>query len=215
MRASDADRDAVAGILREAYVEGRLTPVEHEERLAETYRATTYGELVPVLRDLPVPPGTLVLSTPGVDLGQRVPAAAVEPGSATSLDVRPGAAVDSGTTLVAVFASFERKGPWTVPAQFSAVAIFGDGKLDFTEATLTANETVLTAVSLLGSLTITVPQGMAVRSEAAAILGDTSLPDDAAAVGAPILVIKGAAILGEIKVRRPKPPKKRRRLTGG
>lgn len=37
MRASDADRERVAELLREAYVEGRLSPVEHEERLAGVY----------------------------------------------------------------------------------------------------------------------------------------------------------------------------------
>ena len=38
LRASDADREKVASVLRDAYVEGRLTAVEHEERLSEVYR---------------------------------------------------------------------------------------------------------------------------------------------------------------------------------
>ena len=81
MRASDADRERVASILRDAYVEGRLSPVEHEERLAEAYRATTYGDLVPVLRDLPVPPGTLAVPVSrGVEL-QRAPRVRLRPAS--------------------------------------------------------------------------------------------------------------------------------------
>jgi Flp pilus assembly protein TadB len=53
LRASDADRDAVAERLRQAAVEGRLEPWELEQRLHTALRARTYGELDPLLRDLP------------------------------------------------------------------------------------------------------------------------------------------------------------------
>lgn len=52
LRASDADRERVAGILRDAVAEGRLDMAEFEERLDATYQARTYGELVPITRDL-------------------------------------------------------------------------------------------------------------------------------------------------------------------
>jgi hypothetical protein len=54
LRASDADRDAVAERLRQAAVEGRLEPDELEQRLHAALRARTYGELDRLLRDLPV-----------------------------------------------------------------------------------------------------------------------------------------------------------------
>jgi Flp pilus assembly protein TadB len=53
LRASDADRDAVAERLRQAAVEGRLEPHELEERLHTALRARTYGELEPLIVDLP------------------------------------------------------------------------------------------------------------------------------------------------------------------
>ena len=53
MRASDADREAVAGRLREAHAEGRLTLEEFQERLDTTYAARTHGDLVALTRDLP------------------------------------------------------------------------------------------------------------------------------------------------------------------
>ncbi|GAA3147737.1 hypothetical protein GCM10017687_76150 [Streptomyces echinatus] len=53
LRASDADRDRVAEILRDALAEGRLDMEEFEERLESAYRARTYGELAPLTRDLP------------------------------------------------------------------------------------------------------------------------------------------------------------------
>jgi hypothetical protein len=53
LRASDADRDAVAERLRQAAVEGRLEPHELEERLHIALRARTYAELDGLVGDLP------------------------------------------------------------------------------------------------------------------------------------------------------------------
>jgi Domain of unknown function (DUF1707) len=56
LRASDADRDAVAERLRLAAVEGRIEPYELEERLHTALRARTYGQLHGLLADLPGKP---------------------------------------------------------------------------------------------------------------------------------------------------------------
>jgi fatty acid desaturase len=56
LRASDADRDAVAERLRQAAIEGRLDPDELEQRLHTALRARTYGDLERLLRDLPAKP---------------------------------------------------------------------------------------------------------------------------------------------------------------
>ena len=56
LRASDADRDAVAERLHAAGVEGRLDADELEQRLHVALRARTYGELQQLLDDLPVAP---------------------------------------------------------------------------------------------------------------------------------------------------------------
>src|SRR5690349_3183679 len=53
MRASDAERERVAEILREALAEGRLEMEEFEQRLDGAYKARTHGELEPLVRDLP------------------------------------------------------------------------------------------------------------------------------------------------------------------
>src|SRR5690349_5550734 len=53
LRASDADRDRVAAVLSEALATGRLTSVEHADRLEATYNSVTVDELVPITRDLP------------------------------------------------------------------------------------------------------------------------------------------------------------------
>ncbi|GAA3136057.1 DUF1707 SHOCT-like domain-containing protein [Streptosporangium carneum] len=53
MRASDGDRDKIAGVLREHYAQGRLNSEEFDERLEQLYSSKTYGELARLTSDLP------------------------------------------------------------------------------------------------------------------------------------------------------------------
>ena len=55
LRASDAEREHHAQLLREHAAQGRLTVDELEERLDRVYAARTVGELAPVVGDLPAP----------------------------------------------------------------------------------------------------------------------------------------------------------------
>ena len=59
LRAGDDDRDRVASVLRDAYAEGRLPPAEFEARLEATYDATTIGDLLAIVADLPDRSGAL------------------------------------------------------------------------------------------------------------------------------------------------------------
>ncbi|MER7130702.1 DUF1707 SHOCT-like domain-containing protein [Streptosporangium saharense] len=68
MRASDGDRDKVAGVLREHYAQGRLTNEEFDERLERLYSSRTYGELARLTSDLP-----------DADLKRMTPAPATSP----------------------------------------------------------------------------------------------------------------------------------------
>ena len=56
LRASDADREAVTERLRQAAAEGRIDAEELEARVETALRARTYGELAPLVADLPGPP---------------------------------------------------------------------------------------------------------------------------------------------------------------
>jgi hypothetical protein len=53
IRASDADRDRVAGLLREHCAQGRITMDELHERLEAAYAAKTIGQLQEITSDLP------------------------------------------------------------------------------------------------------------------------------------------------------------------
>jgi DUF1707 SHOCT-like domain len=53
LRASDADRERIAERLRKAAAEGRILTEELEHRLMAAFSARTYGELEPLVADLP------------------------------------------------------------------------------------------------------------------------------------------------------------------
>jgi Domain of unknown function (DUF1707) len=53
LRAGDRERDAVAEILREQHLAGRLDTEEFQERLDRCYAAKTYSELDDLVADLP------------------------------------------------------------------------------------------------------------------------------------------------------------------
>ncbi len=62
MRASDADRNAVAQRLQVAVDEGRLDLSDYDERLQGLYELRTYGELERFTADLPAPVAMPVVS---------------------------------------------------------------------------------------------------------------------------------------------------------
>ncbi|UOE22033.1 DUF1707 domain-containing protein [Thermobifida halotolerans] len=72
MRASDADRDAVAERLAVALTEGRLDLVEYDRRLTLAMNAVVVGDLTPLVADLPEPSRDEVATT---DSREPVPAA--------------------------------------------------------------------------------------------------------------------------------------------
>jgi len=53
LRAADSDREAVADILREQHLAGRLDNDELQERIDRCYSAKTYADLDAVVADLP------------------------------------------------------------------------------------------------------------------------------------------------------------------
>ena len=205
LRASDADRERVAGVLRDAYAEGRLSPVEHEERLSGVYSATTYADLVPLLADLPVPPGTLAV--PGAGSAVAVHRSATPPAAVTGGLLDPSRAEQAQGPAVAVFSGVERKGGWVVPASMPIVAVMGGVDLDLTDAVLTAPVTEFRVVAIMGGVSLRVPDGVAVRMEAFGFMGGTTSPAGDPPPGAPVLRITGVAIMGGIDVKRSKRPR--------
>jgi hypothetical protein len=185
VRASDAERERAADVLRRAAGEGRLTVEELDERLAAAYGARTRSELDELVRDIPA----VSLATPG-DGG-------------TGLTVRPGG--DEGTKhLVAIMGGVERKGRWRVARRLMSLNIMGGADLDLNDAELAAETVEITVFSLMGGADVFVPEGLNVEVSDFAIMGgnDVALGDPTPTPGGPTVRLKLVSIMGGSDVKR-------------
>ncbi|WP_017590538.1 DUF1707 SHOCT-like domain-containing protein [Nocardiopsis ganjiahuensis] len=198
MRASDADRDAVAHLLREALAEGRLDPDEHSDRLDAVYRAKTVGELVPLTEDLPgdgIAPG-----------GGAVPARAPSDFRSPRPVYGAGRIVDQPPTsraALALMGGADRSGSWVVPPVFVAAAVMGGIDLDLREARFTQRETTIWICTTMGGIGITVPDDIQVRVHGLPIMGGFGIDGNTPSVvepDAPIVHVRGIAVMGGVGV---------------
>ncbi|MGW9302625.1 DUF1707 SHOCT-like domain-containing protein [Streptomyces cyaneofuscatus] len=185
IRASDADRDRIADILREAMAEGRLTADEHAERVDLVYRAKTVGELQPLVRDLP----------------------AASAGTASGPGAQPyayGPEPQDGPTdnLVAIFSGATRKGRWRVGPRTNAFSLFGSVEIDLTEALFSQRLTVINATAIFGSVEIRVPENVTLRGSGTGVLGDFDVRTlESMDPEAPVVVVNGYAVLGSVEAK--------------
>jgi hypothetical protein len=184
LRASDADRDRIADILREALAEGRLDATEHSERLDRVYAAKTIGELEPLVRDLPAGSAS-------------VPAAASAP---------RGHADGGGgenPNLVGILGGAERKGRWRVGHKITAVAILGGVEIDLSEATFTAPELVIHCTAVMGGVSIKLPENVTLRGGGVVgIMGGSDIKAyESTDPGAPVVRIDGVAFWGGVEAK--------------
>jgi len=186
LRAADADRDRTAEMLRRAASEGRITFDELDERISRAYAAKTFADLEAVTSDLPGPgvkppaPATARYQPPGVPAGTPAPS--------LSLAIMSGA---------------RRAGPWLVPPAYTAVAIMGGVELDLRDARFAAAEVTIRAFCLMGGVSITVPEDMAVDVSGIGIMGGFDhRASGPGAPGAPHLRVVGFALMGGVDVRR-------------
>ncbi|MFF4062139.1 DUF1707 domain-containing protein [Streptomyces sp. NPDC001668] len=193
LRASDADRERVAEVLRDALAEGRLDMEEFEERLEATYQARTYGELAPITRDLPVGQ----VAAPKVDMRKRP-----EPDGSWASRIVGGEG--SSAWAVAVMSGFQRKGRWTVPRRFTCFAFWGGGEIDLREANFADGEVEINCVAIMGGVQVIVPPGVEVVVRGIGIMGgfdhrEEGVPGEP---GAPRVVVTGFAFWGGVGVER-------------
>ncbi|MCF3135120.1 DUF1707 SHOCT-like domain-containing protein [Streptomyces olivochromogenes] len=194
LRASDADRERVAEVLRDAVAEGRLDMEEFEERLEATYKARTYGELTPITRDLP---GVGVTAPPVVSLSK-------EPSRSGSWAGRVVGGEGSSSWAVAILSGFQRKGRWTMPKRFSCFAFWGGGEIDLREADFADHEVEINCVAIMGGMQIIVPPGVEVVVRGLGIMGGFDQREDGVRgePGAPRVIVSGFAFWGGVGVER-------------
>jgi hypothetical protein len=188
LRASDADRDRIAEILRDALAEGRLTAEEHSERIDAVYRAKTVGELQPLVRDLPA----------------NAAAAPTIAAPAPHHDPYPASASDlAADNLVAVFGGATRKGRWRVRRRINAFCVFGGVEIDLTEAVFEHRETVINAICVFGGADIKVPENVTLHGSGIGIFGGFDVENnDSAEPDAPVVVVRGLAVFGGAGAKR-------------
>ncbi|MEU5089679.1 DUF1707 domain-containing protein [Streptomyces sp. NPDC021356] len=196
LRASDADRERVAEVLRDALAEGRLDMGEFEERLDATYKARTYGELAPITRDLPVGQGAAPVA-PTVSLHK-------EPEADGSWAGRITGGEGSSSWAVAVMSGFQRKGRWTVPKRFTCFSFWGGGEIDLREANFADREVEINCIAIMGGAQVIVPPGVEVVVRGIGIMGgfdhrEEGVPGEP---GAPRVIITGFAFWGGVGVER-------------
>jgi hypothetical protein len=69
--AASADRDRAIDVLKAGFAEGRLTKAEYDDRVTRVYASRTYGDLGPLIADLPAGPLSGPAPYPGaVDLAR-------------------------------------------------------------------------------------------------------------------------------------------------
>ena len=195
MRASDADRERVANIVREAAGDGRLTMEELDERLDAVYTAKTYAELEPITRDLPAT-GT---------------AHAPVPAQSSAVQESRIGGVASSEGAFAILGGFSRKGDWVVPKDFTAFAFMAGGEIDLREARFAEPVVTIHVVAIMAGIEITVPEDVTVRVTGIGIMGGFDHGASATgAAGGPTIIINGEALLSGVEVRR-RPLKKSKR----
>ncbi|MEV7995244.1 DUF1707 domain-containing protein [Streptomyces sp. NPDC086077] len=202
LRASDADRERVAEVLRDALAEGRLDMTEFEERLDATYQARTYGELAPITRDLPAGGGA---PGPAVSMVK-------EPAARGGWAARITGGGGSSSGGVAVMSGFQRKGRWTVPKRFTCFTFWGGGEIDLRDALFADREVEINCVAVMGGVSIVVPPGVEVVVRGIGIMGgfdsrEDGVPGDP---GAPRVIVSGFAFWGGVGIER-----KQVRVRGG
>ncbi|WP_030232769.1 MULTISPECIES: DUF1707 SHOCT-like domain-containing protein [unclassified Streptomyces] len=187
-RASDAERDRIAGILHDALAEGRLTADEHAERVDGVLRAKTVGELEVFIRDLPAahhqgPGGPSRAQVPHRPIADVVPA-------------------DPDDNVVAVFSGAVRKGRFRAGRRIHAYAVFGSVEIDLSEALFDHQQVVIKSFALFGSVDVRVPENVSLRGTGGGVLGsfevdalDSDEPD------APVVYVDGWAVLGSVEAR--------------
>ena len=187
LRASDADRERIANVLRDAAGDGRLTMEELDERLDAVYAAKTYAELEPITHDLPeTGTGYVPAASPG---------ASRDPGRFGGEPTSQGA--------VAILGGFTRKGEWIVPKEFTAFMFMGGGEIDLREARFSQREVSIHIVAIMGGCEVIVPEDATVYVTGIGVLGAFEHSDAGpGSPDGPVITINGVAFMGGVDVKR-------------
>ncbi len=179
VRVGDADRNQAAAEIDIAYADGRLTLNEHNDRIADVFKARTYGDLAELTKDL---------------RGVAKPA--------KSPQVLPAGSI--ATRIVAFMGDRKYTGRLSVPEDMLIKVILGDVKIDLTHTSLPAKVHHMRLKVVMGDVKIWVPAGVHVVDETECFVGDSKIRGLDASPPCPTLVLSGTIVMGDLKVTGPK-----------
>ncbi len=174
LRVSEKERDDAAARLAKFCSEGRVTLEEFSERVEVVLAARTQGDLDKVMSDLPA--------------GEVAPYESRLPASGS---------------VTAVMSSTSKRGRWRPMQRLRAIAIMGNIDLDLRNAEIGSPELTIHAWALMGSIRVTVPEGVAVHLSGVNIMGDKRqrTSDVPLLPGSPLIKVRAVPIMGSIEVR--------------
>lgn len=196
LRASDAEREQTADVLRHAAGEGRLTVDELDERLDAAYAAVTHEDLDRLVADVVVP----AERRDHLLAGTR--ADALQPRDHGRVPVRVGD--DGDRWIVAVMGGATRKGFWRLARTCHAVNVMGGSDLDLCDAELADHDVELNVYAIMGGSEIRIPDHMNVKISDFALMGgnEAKIGDPTPDPGGPVVHIRLISLMGGSTVVR-------------
>jgi hypothetical protein len=199
LRASDAEREQTAEVLRVAASEGRLDVEELDERLGSVYSVRTRNELERLIADV---------SPERLGQGRAI---ALPGKSSSGLTVKEGPG--GSRWVIAVMGGHDKRGKWRVAPICTVLSIMGGSSIDLNDAELADRETQINVYSFMGGNEVRVPHGVNVQVSEFALMGgnDVQIGDEVTPAGGPTIHIRMVAIMGGSSLRRGRKLSKRER----
>jgi hypothetical protein len=177
LRASDADRERVAGLLGEALADGRLTADEHRERIGILYATRTLDELTPLTADL---------GTERRDVERQ----------------RSAAPVERVAPQVAILSSSTARPTGRVEGGMVAFAFLGETRIDLTHASFGEDGVEITAQAILGVVNVVVPPDARVTMTGFPLVGSLNPTREPGPADGPHVKVSAFALFGEVTIHR-------------
>jgi len=184
-------RDRVIDDLVKHYSRESIDLNEFERRTALAAKASSRGELIAQVSDLPeLPPES-----------RRETGTRQRPSRQYSWSVYEGEARQNDFA-VAIFGGSDFRGVWKAPLRLSAMALFGGTSIDLRKAVVPAEGMPISCVCAFGGVDIIAPRGMRVHTRGVGVFGGfdraDNEPDDPYA---PTITIEGVAFFGGVSVK--------------
>ena len=218
LRAGDQARHTALERLEWAFRDGQIDFAELQERTEKAQKATYMDELPVLTQDLSLPANLAEPTSrtnphpnpnPPSFPGEYHAMAQNTAHSHQPAQINNSAAASGSKLSIGIFGGTDKRGPWTCAPTHTTVATFGGTELDFREAILTSETTVVNIGCAFGGVEIIVPDHYLVDVDVLPIFGGTevtgtrgrNLPATGAGQ-APKIVVRGFVAFGGVEVKR-------------